>query len=116
MWTYATGLSDDYHYPWNNCPCAAKPGHNAPVFVGHNYYCESGYAGTADNEYYTADILWDRYGCHHANNNCCTNPYMPWLFRQFSHSMNDYLEARTCNNQPFSNEHTLMESIELYIQ
>ena len=116
VWTYATGLSDDHNYLDVNCPCAATPGPDPPAFVGNHYYCESGDTGTTANIYYTADILWDGYGCHHANNNCCTNPDMPWFFRQFSRSMNDYLEARTCNDQPFSNEHTLMESIELYIQ
>ena len=117
VWTYAIGLSDDGNYPNENCPCAAISGPDPPAFVGDNYYCESGDTGTYSlNSYYTSDILWDGYGCHHANNNCCTYPDMPWFFRQFSHSMNDYLEARICREQPFSDEDTLVESIELYVQ
>ena len=117
VWTYAVGLSDDGNYGTTNCPCAATPGPDPPAFVGDHYYCESGNTGTYhSDDYHTSDMLWDGYGCHHANNNCCTNADMPWFFRQFSRPMQDYLEARICTNVEFSNEHTLVESIELYIQ
>ena len=116
VWTYASGLSDDYSYPTWNCPCAAVPGPDPPAFVGDHYYCESGTTGTYNfNNYDTSDVLWDGYGCHHANNNCCANPDMPWFFRQFSHSIDDPIEARICHHHTFNNEHTLIESIELYI-
>ena len=117
VWTYAIGISDDGNYPDWNCPCAAIPGPGPPAFVGDHYYCESGNTGTFNiNDYHTSDILWDGNGCHHANNNCCTNPDMPWFFRQFSLSIQDYLEARICYRNQFSDFDTLMESIELYIQ
>ena len=117
VWTYAVGLSDDNNYPAFNCPCAATPGLDPPAFVGDHYYCESGNTGTySANEYYTSDMLWDGYGCHHANNNCCTNPDMPWFFQQFSRSMQDYLEARICHIDSFSNDDILVENIEMYIQ
>ena len=117
VWTYAIGLSDDYNYPDYNCPCAATPGPDPPAFVGDHYYCESGNTGTyIATEYHTSDMLWDGYGCYHYNNNCCTNPDMPWFFRQFLQPMHDYLEARICNRDSFSSEDTLVESIELYIR
>ena len=119
VWTYAVGMSDDYNNPNSNCPCAAIPGPDPPAFVGDHYYCESGNTGInyyGSNEYYTSDALWDGYGCHHANNNCCTNPDMPWFFRQFSQSTQGDLEARICHRIPFLNGYTVVESIELYIQ
>ena len=117
VWTYATGLSDDGYYVNENCPCAATPGSDPPAFVGNHYYCESGNTGAFSfSGYHTSDVLWDGYGCHHTDNNCCTNPDMPWFFRQFSHPMQDYLEIRLCHKDSFSNEHTVVESIELYIQ
>ena len=117
VWTYAVGFSDDGNYPHYNCPCAATPGPDPPAFVGNHYYCESGNTGSfSRDEDYTSDTLWDGYGCHHANNNCCTNPDMPWFFRQFSHPMHDYVEARICNLSGFNEHDTLVESIELYIQ
>ena len=117
VWTYAVGASDDYIYPNSNCPCAATPGPDPPAFVGDHYYCESGNTGTVSaSDFYTSDMLWDGYGCHHADNNCCTNHDMPWFFRQFSRSIQDNLEARICHRRSLYNEDTLVESIELYIQ
>ena len=117
VWTYAVGASDDYNNQHSNCPCAATPGPDPPAFVGNHYYCESACIGSPSVAvYYTSDMLWDGNGCYHANNNCCTNPDTPWFFRQFSRSMNDYLEARICRSSGFNDEDTLVESIELYIQ
>ena len=118
VWTYAVGYSDDGDHPDHNCPCAATPGPDPPAFVGDHYYYESGNTGSppSSDEHYTSDTLWDGYGCHHANNNCCTNPDMPWFFRQFSYSINDDVEARLCHSVSFSYEDILVESIELYIQ
>ena len=117
VWTYAMGLSDDGNFPQQNCPCAAIPGPDPPAFVGNHYFCESGATGHWNhNGYYWADPLWDGNGCHHARNNCCTNLDMPWFFRQFSSSKNDYIEARICRLHPFAFIDTLVESIELYVQ
>ena len=117
VWTYAAGLSDDGDFPNYNCPCAATPGPDPPAFVGNHYYCESGSIGTpTGSDYYTSDMLWDGYGCHHANNNCCTDPDMPWFFRQFPSSTTGYLEIRNCRVNPFDGEDTLVEMVELYIQ
>ena len=118
VWTYAVGLSDDYEYQENNCPCAAIPGPDPPAFVGNHYYCESGDTGTYEfgELYYTSDPLWDGDGCHNVKNNCCTNPVMPWFFRQFASPIRDYIEARICKRNSFFHEDTLVESIELYVQ
>ena len=117
VWTYAVGLSDDYNYPQYNCPCAATPGPDPPAFVGNHYYCESGDTGTYNNNiYYPSDPLWDGDGCHHVNNNCCTNPDMPWFFLKFASPMNHYLEARICNRNSYNYQDTLVESIALYVQ
>ena len=118
VWTYAAGLSDDGNYTSENCPCAASPGLDPPAFVGNHYYCESGDTGIHQTGefYYTSDVLWDGDGCHDDKNNCCTNPDMPWFFRQFTSNMYDYLEARICKDQSFHDEDTLVESIELYVQ
>ena len=117
VWTYAAGISDDGNYPSWNCPCAATPGPDPPAFVSNHYYCESGNTGTYSSSYYhTSDPLWDGHGCLHIENNCCTNPDMPWFFRQFALPMNDYLEARICHRDSFSHDESLVESIELYIQ
>ena len=116
MWTYAVGLNDDGHYPDWNCPCATIPGPDSPAFVGHHYYCESGSIKGFSSVFYTSDILWDRYRCYNAENDCCTNPDMPWFFWKFLYSMQDYLEVRVCHKYLFNNGDTVVEGIELYIR
>ena len=117
VWTYAVGCSMTYHYPNYNCPCSASPGPDPPAFVGNHYYCGSGHLGIPqDYTFSLSHPLWDGNGCYHAENNCCTNPDMPWFFKQFAHPMRAYLEARICRRDTFDSDDTLVERIELYIQ
>ena len=117
VWTYAIGISDSGsstidHY----CPCAARRGANPPSFVGDHYYCESGdIGGDATSAYYTSDPVWDGLDCS-LSVNCCAHPDMPWFLRQFAKPQETFIEARICRNEGFSNEGTLVERMELYIQ
>ena len=115
MWTYAVGARDDEDSGRYGCPCAAVPGTPAHAFVGNDYYCESGTTGARLSIVYTNDPLWDGDGCVHANNNCCTNPSMPWFFRQFSMLQNEKIEARLCRDESYINEATLIDQLKLYI-
>ena len=57
VWTYAVGYSDGYDSV-ANCPCATHPGPYPPAFVRNDYYCESGNAVKAhDNFFYLSDPL-----------------------------------------------------------
>ena len=117
VWTYAVGISDiqDFHVP-SNCPCADVRGIDPPSFVSDHYYCESGNAGGSNTDaYYTTDPVWDGLDCS-GSVNCCAHPDMPWFSRQFTEAQETFIEARICRNEPFSNEGTLVEMIELYIQ
>lgn len=118
VWTYATGLSDDGNYPKYNCPCAHIPGPDPPSFVGDHFYCESGdTGGHSCLQYYSLDALWDGKQCEGSNDNCCTNPDLPWFFRQLARSVNaSDLEVRICNSESTSEEDTLLEHLELYVQ
>ena len=117
VWTYAIGISDSGssttgHY----CPCADRRGSNPPSFVGDHYYCESGdTGGDTASAYYTTDPVWDGLDCS-ISLNCCAQPDMPWFLRQFAKAQETFIEARICRNENFSNEGTLVESMELYIQ
>ena len=87
MWTYAVGLSDDHNYPKWNCPCATIPGPSPQVFVGSDYYCESGDNGTFDRvSYYLSDPLRDGSGCG-SGNGCCAQIGMPWFYRKLQITM-----------------------------
>ena len=115
VWTYAVGISDDVDLGTWACPCAAFPGASAHNFVGDNYYCESGTTGSQQSVIYTNDPLWDGDGCVHANNNCCTDPSMPWFFRKFPVAQNKDIEARLCRDESYDNEATLIDQLQLYV-
>ena len=116
IWTYAAGLTDNGNYPIYNCPCAVIPGKVSPSFVGNSYYCESGAIGSYDtNTYHLSDPLWDGAGCS-TNNTCCSNTNQPWFYHQLSGITQDDIEVRICRNNLFTNEGTLVDILELYIQ
>ena len=118
VWTYAIGLSDSSSPNPDSCPCASSviEGEDPPLFVGDHYYCESGNAGGPDSSaYFTTDTVWDGLDCS-VSVNCCAYPGMPWFLQQFPAVQETFIEARICRNEAFSNEGTLVESMELYIQ
>ena len=115
VWTYAVGIRDDADSGIYACPCGAVLGAPAHPFVGNDYYCESRTTEPPSAIAYTNDPLWDGDGCVHANNNCCTNPSMPWFFRQFFRPQNENIEARLCRDEDYSNEATLIDQLQLYI-
>ena len=118
VWTYAVGLSDDYNYPLNNCPCAKYPGPDPPAYISNHYYCESGNTGTYTNEHtrlYSDDSLWDGAGCL-SENSCCYDAGMPWFFRQFPTPTTGDLEVRICHDSNFGDQNVVVEQLQLYIQ
>ena len=80
VWTYAVGVSDDFNYEYGNCPCANHSALQAPLFVGDNYYCESGNTGVFDaSVLYSEDALWDGEQCL-PDNSCCNQTGQPWFY------------------------------------
>ena len=115
IWTFTSGsgeIFDNVH----NCPCSASqiPVYNSPVFVGHNYYCESASLHESDfDTYYFNDTLWDGAGCE---DNCCDDTTQPWFYHQLNQTTQDHIEARICQHGPFHERSTLIDWLELYIQ
>ena len=114
LWTYAVGFSDSDNFANVNCPCNSRfAGRNPPAFVGSDYYCESG--RTVHMEYYLTDVLWDGEGCI-AGNMCCSDPNLPWFYRQLNGTTQDDIEVRSCMDGDFNDEALLITSVELYVQ
>ena len=116
IWTYATGLylgGTQY-----NCPCNNGNLLVAPLFVGSDYYCETG-----DNDknccnisaFYPNDPLWDGQQCPGEEAPCCTHPNMPWFNKTLSETTTEDIELRVCGNQGIINEDTPLELIELFV-
>ena len=116
IWTYVVGLTDSGPFTAYNCPCAVHGGPNPPAFVGLYYYCESGGGSNFDDTtYHLNDVLWDGAG-YSAQNTCCSDPNLPWFYRQLSQNTQDDIELRSCVDEDFSNEAILITNLELYAQ
>ena len=119
VWSYAAGLSENHvhggHQPLT-CPCSKHRGALPLAFVNDHYYCESGTTGGLSHAtYFTGDPLWDGKGCIDQDN-CCTQPNLPWFFRQLPLTNTDDIEARICYDQSFSDESVFVEEVQFYVQ
>ena len=118
IWTYGIGKSDKSKVPLarSNCPCAQHPGQLPPSFVHDNYYCESGSLTASTNgSYYLSDPVWDGKGCS-SENSCCSDPSLPWFYRQIPLTTNEAIETRICHDETFVNEGVLVRELQLYVQ
>ena len=120
IWTYAVGYTDKHNglpkFPVN-CPCSQYPGKLPPSFVHDNYYCESGSLNSPSSwaNYLTTDPVWDGKECS-SENSCCSDPNLPWFYRQIPLTANNDIEARICCDQPFDDEGVLVQEFQLYVQ
>ena len=111
IWTFAGSVSNVR----TNCPC--KGGASAPLFVGDDYYCESGYngedrSGNPPTVLYTSDPIWDGAECE-SEGTCCSTA--PWFAVNLVNPTSDDIEVRICASVPVENEDTPIHLLELYI-
>ena len=115
VWTYGIGNFDARSGLRTVCPCAVPTGELPPSFVHNNYYCESGRASSNDPGVFMDDPVWDGEGCP-AENSCCSNPSLPWFFRQIPLTTGEDIETRICRDEAASNEDILITQFQLYVQ
>ena len=114
IWTYAAGVFE-YASRRDDCPC--NGGTPPPAFVGSDYYCESAIsAGNWGSTIYPDDPLWDGQDCRGLERTCCDPPNLPWFCKELPQPTTDYLEIRICSDEVLSNEDTLIDLVQLYIQ
>ena len=116
VYTYATGVYELNTSP-SSCPCTGA-GAPPPLFVGSDYYCESGTLGPYYDllELYSSDVLWDRQQCGGNESTCCNSTDLPWFCKTFPNPISENLEVRICTDEGRDNENVAIESFELYIQ
>ena len=128
IWTFAGGISETIVYATGaetlSCPCALvgtgiRP-QEPPVFVGNNYFCESGNPlNTRENTNvfrYTDDPLWDGERCE---GQCCNSGNYsspPWFSITLPIATNEDIEVRICANQKTDNEDVAIGLLEIYVQ
>ena len=120
IWTYANGLNLMFPgYPETDCPCNTNSSVVPPLFVGSDYYCETGDNDKTCCDYstlYSNDTLWDGQQCPGVEAPCCTHPNMPWFNKTLSETTTEDIELRVCGDQNTDNEDTPLEVIELFVQ
>ena len=118
IWTFAVGLSEvTTRYPNLGCPCDTAPYSVIPLFVGDDYFCESGLHSEWNYGFvlYSNDVLWDGQDCT-SNSTCCQFNNPPWFTKNLPSATTDDIELRLCTDNRPSVDDIPLELIELYIQ
>ena len=115
IWTFASGI----HRAASGlatCPCSGSDATPPPVFVGEDYFCDSGNSGNSSiqDSLYGDDPLWDGAGCIRAGNTCCSFNSPPWFYKQLPQLTTDDIEMRVCTSG--GNENIAIEIVEIFIQ
>ena len=117
IWTYASGVREGpSSYTGSNCPCSSSPGLTPPLFVGNNWYCESGNPNPiTPSNLLSNDPLWDGEDCE---GTCCSNGKSPpWFSVVLSTPTSDDIEARLCSNEHSDiQEDVFIKILEIYVQ
>ena len=117
VWSYAGGISETGSHL--ACPCVNSSTSNPPLFVGNNYYCESGNKNSSfiNHFLYADDPLWDGEDCS-TEGTCCSDidgRFPPRFTVTLNNPTNDNIEVRICADFNTS-EDTPIELLEIYIQ
>ena len=117
IWTFAAALDEEHSDNWV-CPCT-RPDLTytgaVPLFIGQDYFCETGSRDTYQNIFYQEDPLWDGQGCG-SRSICCSLNNPPWFCKELPQPTRDDIELRLCSDQATSNEDTPLEVVEIYVQ
>ena len=118
IWTFAAAKDEvvtTISVEYTGCPCLHPTFRGViPGFVGEDYYCETGSRTRVQQGYYLDDPLWDGEECE-GENECCDRGG-PWFCKQLPQPTQDDIEMRVCINNVQTEEDTVLEQIELYIQ
>ena len=119
IWTFVSGLHESTGDAPSVCPCNDDRALPSPIFVGNDYFCESGTPRyepppSRSPTVYSADPLWDGDGCGNTST-CCTFNNPPWFHQQFYDLATDDIEMRVCANQDAWNENVYIEMVEIYV-
>ena len=117
IWSFAGGTTEKSSLHSNsNCPCSPTSGWRSPLYIGGNYYCESGNPTDSykHNEIFSDDPLWDGQRCE---GTCCIGAnHPPWFSVQLPAPTTDMIEVSICADESTDNEDTLIKLLEIYVQ
>ena len=114
IWTFAAGLAEDLPTRNDACPCDATISIAIPLFVGGDYFCESGVNSGSAGGFHPDDPLWDGMNCT-SSSTCCSMNNPPYFIKQLSSPTTDDIEARICLKDT-NYDDSPIEFIELYVK
>ena len=117
IWTFANAL-DEVRSQNYVCPCTKTDSRYTgavPPFVGTDYFCATGSRYRIQNQWYTADPLWDGEGCG-GSSTCCEFNNPPWFCKELPQSTTDDIELRLCKDQDSNDEDSAFEIVDIYVQ
>ena len=112
IWTFAAGVSEASTTDYRSCPCDAHVKISVPLFVGGDYFCESGAnSGQPSSGFHSDDPLWDGKNCTKSSA-CCSFNNPPYFTKRLSSATTDDIEVRLCNY--FTRPRSPIELLEIY--
>ena len=122
IWTYIGSVYEQVNYKdVYICPCNTQytTQFSPPIFIGNDYYCESG--NPMPNEWlestlYSNDPLWDGKQCSVQEAPCCNSTSMPWFTKSLNEESSSPIEIRLCRNEQFNNEDVPVDIIEILVK
>ena len=115
IWSFAAGPVESGS-SGHVCPCNVQPGISAPLYVGNDYYCESGTLTNAQSIWYTSDPLWDGMQCGGEEGPCCNRTGLPWFNKNLSTPTTATITTRVCLDEATTNENIGIDRLELYVK
>ena len=112
----------DVELPFDKPPdggLCSMSGHPFPLFVGNDYFRESGINRAWDpNRHYflhSGDVLWDGHNCL-SGSRCCGLHNPPYFVRTLPTATADSIEARICNYFASGTADIAVQLMELYVK
>ena len=117
IWTYAGGWNEATKDS-STCPCNNGSQYMNYIFVGNDYYCESGSYDYDDWVLFPNDPLWDGRDCPGREATCCISPKMPWFVKTLNETVAYDIELSTCgyNDRQIFMQGTPLDLVECYIK
>ena len=123
IWSFVSGgAENDYRSLYGHCPCDAHIKIAIPLFVGDDYFCESGYIiypgiynNSEINSLHSEDPLWNGDGCH-SSSTCCTFNNPPYFTKYLDNPTTDDIELRLCCYNPLNGENVAVELVQIYVK
>ena len=115
IWSFVVG-KDEISSDISVCPCNAGFSGTVDATVDQDYFCDTGSENPSQqNTSYSGDPLRDGEGCG-SRSTCCRFNSPPWFCKQLSQPTTDNIELKMCGYNPFTNEDTPLEIVEIYVQ